>query len=79
MFLPERVFVEEGNSKSLRTVGGILYAKVVFTAEAIIDHALKDEFILYVQEVVTLQKKYLKYVHKKMRFTPVINEYDTLG
>ena len=33
----------------------------------------------YVQEVVTLQKKYLIYLHQKMRFTPLINYYDTLG
>ena len=35
--------------------------------------------ILYVQEVVTLQKKYLIYLHQKMMFTPFINYYDTLG
>ena len=35
--------------------------------------------LLYVQEVVTLQKKYLIYLHQKMRFTPYINYYDTLG
>ena len=35
--------------------------------------------ILYVQEVVTLQKKYLKYLHQKIRFTPLINYYDILG
>ena len=35
--------------------------------------------ILYVQEVGTLQKKYLIYLHQKMRFTPFINYYDTLG
>ena len=35
--------------------------------------------ILYVQEVVTLQKKYLIYLHQKMRFTPIFNYYDTLG
>ena len=35
--------------------------------------------VLYVQEVVTLQKKYLIYLHQKMRFTPFINYYDTLG
>ena len=34
---------------------------------------------LYVQEVVTLQKKYLIYLHQKMRFTPFINYYDPLG
>ena len=31
--------------------------------------------LLYVQEVVTLQKKYLIYLHQKMRFTPFINYY----
>ena len=35
--------------------------------------------VLYVQEVVTLQKKYLIYFHQKMRFTPFINYYNTLG
>ena len=35
--------------------------------------------ILYVQEVVTLQKKYSIYLHQKMRFTPFINYYNTLG
>ena len=36
--------------------------------------------MLYVQEVVTLKKKkYLIYLHSKMRFTPFINYYDTLG
>ena len=35
--------------------------------------------LLYVQKVVTLQKKYLIYLHQKMRFTPFINYYDTLG
>ena len=35
--------------------------------------------LLYVQEVVTLQNKYLIYLHKKMSFTPFINYYDTLG
>ena len=35
--------------------------------------------ILYVQEVVTLQKKCLIYLHQKMRFTPFIDYYDTLG
>ena len=35
--------------------------------------------ILYAQEVVTLLKKYLIYLHQKMRFTPFINYYDTLG
>ena len=33
--------------------------------------------LLYVQEVVTLQKKYLIYMLQKMRFTPFINYYDT--
>ena len=37
-----------------------------------------DRMVLYVQEVVTLQKKYLIYLHRKMRFTPFINYYDTL-
>ena len=32
-----------------------------------------------VQEVVTLQKIFLTYLHQKMRFTPFINYYDTLG
>ena len=37
-----------------------------------------SEEVLYVQEVVTLQKKI--YMHHKMRFTPLfINYYDTLG
>ena len=36
-------------------------------------------FIPYVQEVVTLQKKCLIYLHQKMMFTPVINYYNTLG
>ena len=35
--------------------------------------------VLYVQEVVTLKKIYLIYLHQKMRFTPFINNYDTLG
>ena len=35
--------------------------------------------VLYVQEVVTLQKKYLIYLHQKMRSTPFINYYDTLS
>ena len=35
--------------------------------------------VLYVQEVVTLQKKYLIYLHQRMRFTPFINYYNTLG
>ena len=34
--------------------------------------------VLYVQEVVTLQKKYLIYLHQNMRFTPFINYFDTL-
>ena len=34
---------------------------------------------MYVQEVVTLQKKYLIYLHQKMRFTTFINYYNTLG
>ena len=38
-----------------------------------------NKVLLYVQEVVTLQKKYLIYLHQKMRFTPVINYYNTLG
>ena len=33
--------------------------------------------LLYVQEVVTLRKKYLIYFHQKMRFTSFINYYDT--
>ena len=33
----------------------------------------------YVQEVVTLRKKYLIHLHQKMRFTPFINYKDTLG
>ena len=33
----------------------------------------------YVPEVVTLHKKYLIYLQQKMRFTPVINYYNTLG
>ena len=36
-------------------------------------------YILYVQDVVILQKKLLIYLRKKMRFTPFINLYDTLG
>ena len=36
-------------------------------------------FVLYVQEVVTLQKKYLIHLHKKMKFTPFINYFNTLG
>ena len=35
------------------------------------------QHVLYVQEVVTLQKKYLIYLRQKMRFTPFINYYDT--
>ena len=35
--------------------------------------------ILYVQEVDTLQKKYIIYLHQKMRLTPFINYYNTLG
>ena len=35
--------------------------------------------VLYVQEVVTLQKKYSIYLHQEMRFTPFINYYDTSG
>ena len=35
--------------------------------------------LLYVQELVTLQKKYLIYLHRKIRFTLFINYYDTLG
>ena len=34
--------------------------------------------VLYVQEVVTLQKKNI-YLHQKMRFTPFINYYHTFG
>ena len=34
---------------------------------------LKRNSILYVQEVVTPQKKYLIHLHQKMRFTPFIN------
>ena len=34
---------------------------------------------LYVQEVVTLQKKYQIYLHQKMRFTAFFNYYDILG
>ena len=33
--------------------------------------------LLYVREVVTLQKKYLIYLHQKMRFKTFINHYDT--
>ena len=36
-------------------------------------------FLLYVQEVVTLQKKIFNILHQKMRFTPFINYYNTLG
>ena len=36
-------------------------------------------YLLYVQKVVTLKKKYLTYLHQKMGFTPFINYYDTLG
>ena len=39
----------------------------------------KFAVLLYVQEVVALRKKYLIYLHQKMRFTPFINYYDTLG
>ena len=35
--------------------------------------------IQYIQEVVTLQKKYFIYLHQKMRFTPFINDYEGLG
>ena len=35
--------------------------------------------VLYVQEVVTLQKKHSIYLHQKMRFSSFINYYDTLG
>ena len=35
--------------------------------------------VLYVQEVVTLQKKYLIYWNQKMRFTQFIHYYNTLG
>ena len=38
-----------------------------------------QNLVLYVQEVVTLQKKDLIYLHQKMRFTAFINYYDTLG
>ena len=43
------------------------------------DDAWVTELLLYVQEVVTLQKKYLIYLHRKMRFTPFINNYNILG
>ena len=50
------------------------------TIKPYIDHADSCTlYILYVQEVVTLQKKYLIYLHQKMRLTPFINYYDTLG
>ena len=39
---------------------------------------IRPGLILFVQEVVTLQKKHLIYLHQKMRFTPFINYYDTL-
>ena len=39
----------------------------------------KWKIILYVQELVPLQKKHLIYLHQKMRFKPFINYYDTLG
>ena len=35
--------------------------------------------LLYVQEVVTLQKKYQIYLQQKMRFTPFFDYYDILG
>ena len=38
-----------------------------------------EKKVLYVQEEVTLQKKYLIYLHKKMRFTTFFNYYNTLG
>ena len=40
-------------------------------------HALHK--VLYVQEVVTLQKKYFIYLQQKMKITQFINYYDTLG
>ena len=40
---------------------------------------MQQGYILYVQEVVPLQKKYLIYLHQKIRFAPFINYYDTLG
>ena len=51
--------------------------KTVF--ENVYYQEIKKNVILYVQELVTLQKKYLIYLHQKMRFTPFINYYDTLG
>ena len=35
--------------------------------------------LLYVQEVVTLQKRYLIYLQQKLGFTPFINYYNTSG
>ena len=36
-----------------------------------------SSIVLCVQKVATLQKKYLIYLHHKMRFTPFINYYDS--
>ena len=35
--------------------------------------------VLYVQEVVTIHKKCLLYLHQKMRCTPFLTIYDTFG
>ena len=41
--------------------------------------AILSVLLLYVQEVVTLQKNYLIYLYQKMRLTLFMNYYDTLG
>ena len=50
---------------------------VVFSSSSHI--LVSPKIVLYVQEEVTLQKKYLIYLHQKMRLTPFINYYDTIG
>ena len=54
----------------------IFFCRVICSLTIII---VSNIDILCVQEVVTLQKKYLTYLHQKIRFTPFFNYYDILG
>ena len=77
MFL-KKVFLKYGK-KYFAAVGLIVseFASGLDGIQNQVPHVLF--YVLYVQEVVTLQKKYLFYLHQKMRFTPFINYYDILG
>ena len=57
-------------------VSGRMHANHISTTYSY-RYCVKISLLLYVQEVVSLQKRCLIYLYQKMRFTPFINYYNT--